>query len=140
MSEQATLSPFIHGAAMNKKCTPVSEKTILFKSIIGPVSDFNRTKTDKMALAAWMMIPEHENWITEVSLVKEESEREKLEIGFTGFNVNSCEISYYYQKNYLKWDVRLKEGCIKLTAALSAFFCGEQLESLIPGGVSCNQS
>lgn len=120
---------------MNRKCTPVSEKTVLFKSITGPVSAFNRTKTDRMALAAWLMIPEHENWITEVSLVKEESGREKLEIGFTGFNVNSCEISYYYRKNYLKWDVHLKEGRIKLAAALSAFFCEKQLESLIAGGV-----
>jgi len=134
MSEQATLSPYIRGAVMNKKCALVSQKTILFKSIIGPVSDFNRTKTDRMALAAWLMLPEHKNWITEVSLVKEESGREKLEIGFTGFNVNSCEISYYYQKNYLKWDVSLKEGYGKLAAALSAFFCGEQLESLIAGG------
>ena len=117
--------------------SPVSEKTILFKSIIGPVSDFGRTKTDRMAVAAWLMIPEHENWITEISLVKEKSGKEKLEIGFTGFHVNSCEISYYYQKNYLKWDVNLKEGYRKLTAALSAFFCGEQLESLIPGGVPC---
>jgi len=134
MSEQATLSPCICGAVMNRKCAPVTEKTILFKSITGPVSDFNRTKTDRMALAAWLMIPEHENWITEVSLVKEESGREKLEIGFTGFNVNSCEISYYYQKKYLKRDVRLEEGFRKLAAALSAFFCGEQLESLLAGG------
>jgi hypothetical protein len=118
--------------------SPVSERTILFKSITGPVSDFSRTKTDRMTLAAWLMIPEHENWITEVSLVKEESGREKLEIGFTGFHVNSCEISFHYQKNYLKRDVNLKEGRKKLAAVLSAFFCEEQLESLIPGGVPCS--
>jgi len=118
-------------------CPSEITKKLFYKSIAGPVSELCRSKTDKMDLAAWLMIPEHENWITEVSLVSE-----KLEIGFTGFNISSCEICYYYQRHYLKWDLHLKEGYRRLSSFLSNFFCMEQLASLFgqaksvaPGGV-----
>jgi len=107
-------------------CPPKTTKKIFYKSILGPVSELCKSKTDKMDLAAWLMIPEHENWITEVSLVNE-----KLEIGFTGFNINSCEICYYYQRNYLKCDIQLTEGYELLYSFLSCFFCKEQLASLL---------
>ena len=114
-------------------CPTETTKKIFYKSILGPLSELYGTKTDKMELAAWLMIPEHENWITEVSLVDE-----KPEIGFTGFYIRSCEICYYYQRNYLKWDLHLKEGYRRLSAFLSDFFCKEQLESMLgqAGGIT----
>jgi len=118
-------------------CKPQKTKNILYKSIAGPVSELCRIKTDRMDLAAWLMIPEHENWITEVLLIDE-----KLEIGFTGFYIRSCEICYYYQRHYLKWDLHLKKGYRRLSSFLSNFFCKEQLASLfgmsvsvVPGGL-----
>jgi len=115
---------------MKTEICPPETKKIFYKSILGTVSELCMSKTEEMDLAAWLMIPEHENWITEVVLVNK-----KLEIGFTGFYIRSCEICYYYQRHYLKWDLHLKEGYRRLSSFLSCFFCKEQLESLL--GQAC---
>ena len=75
---------------------PASGK-LIYQSKQGPLTDFLQVETEDFDLAAWFILPEHKCWPVEIRLVTKNS-KPCFRMLFTGFNIHTCQIAYYWHK------------------------------------------